>query len=87
MTKPLLDSCNQVRKKYCDAQRSRALSEAKKEQSDVKKKLIKEIDHVNTETQLTTSMIDKLKGNADNMVFQAEKRISLGNPMRNNYKF
>ena len=51
----------------------------KKEQSDVKKKLIKEIDHVNTETQLTTSMIDKLKGNADNMVFQAEKRISLGN--------
>ena len=51
----------------------------KKEQSDVKKKLIKEIDHVNTETQLTTSMIDKLKGNADNMVFPAEKRISLGN--------
>ena len=79
MTKLLLDSCKQARKRYSDDQRSRALSETKKEQLDSKKKLMEEIDNVKAESRLTTSTIDKLKENADNMGFRVEKRTSLGN--------
>ena len=38
-----------------------------------------EINNVNTEIRLTTSIIDKLKKNADKMEFWTEKRVSLGN--------
>ena len=44
MKKLLVDSCKKARKRYSDDQISRALSEAKKEQSDAKKKLMEEID-------------------------------------------
>ena len=49
---------------------------AEKEQSDVKKKLMEEIDNVNKETELTNWTIDKLRENADNMGFRAEENIT-----------
>lgn len=78
MTKVLMESCRQARKKYFDDQRSRALSAEKLEKEEAKKKVNEEIDSVNTEIRQTISLMENLKKSADEIGFRAEKRTSLG---------
>ena len=78
MTKVLLESCRQARKRYFDDQRSKALSAEKLEKEEAKKKVNEEIDAVNTEIRQAVSLIENLKQSADQIGFRAEKRTSLG---------
>ena len=77
MTKTLLDSCREARKRYNAYRKSKVLTAAKAEEAEAKKKIMDIIDEVNTEIRLTISTIDSLKENADQMGFRAEKRTSL----------
>ena len=78
ITKDLLDSCKQARKRYFDDQRSKALSAEKAGKMEVKRKVIEDIEIVNAEIRQTLSTIENLKKSSDEIGFRAEKRIALG---------
>ncbi|XP_065665582.1 uncharacterized protein LOC136087006 [Hydra vulgaris] len=77
ITKDLLYSCKQARKRYFDDQRSKALSAEKAEKIEAKQKVIEDIEIVNTEIRQALSMIENLKKSSDEIGFRAEKRIAL----------
>ena len=58
ITKDWLDSCKQARKRYLDDQRSKALSAEKVEKMEAKRKVIEDIEIVNTEVRQTLMMMN-----------------------------
>ena len=82
MTKDVLASCRQARKKYFDDQQSKALPAEKTEKVEARSKVNEDIEIdieiVNTEIRQTLSVIENLKKSSDEIGFRAEKRTALG---------
>ena len=77
MTKDVLGSYRQARKKHFDNQQSKTLSAEKTEKVEARSKDNEYIEIVNTELQNTLSVIDNLK-KTDEIGFCAAKRTALG---------
>ena len=78
MTKDVLGSYRQARKKHFDNQQSKTLSAEKTEKVEARSKVNEYIEIVNTELQNTLSVIDNLKKSSDEIGFRAAKRTALG---------
>ena len=78
MTKDVLASCRQARKKYFDHQQSKVLSAEKTEKVKARNKVNEDIEIVNTEIWQTLSVIEHLKKSSDEIGFRAEKRTAFG---------
>ena len=61
MTKGLLESCRQARKKYFDDQRSKALPVQEKEKEEGRRKVSEDNEIVNSEIRQTLSVIENRK--------------------------
>ena len=77
MTKDLLESSRQARKKYFDDQPSKILSVEKAAKVEARRKVIENIEIVHTEIW-HTSVIENLKKSSDEIGFCAEKMAALG---------
>ena len=78
MTKDLMASCRQARKKYFDDQQSKTLSAEKTEKVEARSKVNEDTEIVNTEIWQKLSVIENLKKSSDEIGFLAEKRTAIG---------